>query len=304
MKKYKLYSIAALAMGGLLTTSPVMAQSIIGSPKITASANTTLGNGTGRFPLSQMTDGVTSDASPYNGYQARERQTGVISLTLDQAYDLTQFYLWNDINVRAEGVKKYRLRFYDANNNPIGTDITGLTTNNGQVAPHVTNFSRAGVKKVDLFIDSVNTANGLRRVEIREVAFEGAPAKAAATAYRCYDLMRDSAKLQNKQFTMVDQFGQTQTVIGHPVQLCNPVALNQRGATPESMTKIYKDHLVCYELFDVRGNSPRQNVQVKNQLESNQLLTTHADQVCLVSTKRHIKNAPERGRGRVRQRRQ
>ncbi len=291
----KRIKFAMMAVAGMISTTPVMAQNIQGPSKITATANPILGNGTSRFPISEMVDGNSSDADPFNGYQASNGRTGIITLTLDQAYDLTSFYLWNDINVRAEGVQNYRLRFYDANNNVIGPDVTGLTTNSGQVAPHITNFSKLGVKRVDLIVDSVRTTTSIRRVEIREVAFQGAPARAPqAEAYRCYDLMGHRGKETNKRFTMVDQFGQSRTVIGHPVQLCNPVALNKRGATPANMAKQYKDHLVCYEIFDVDGRQTQQNVQIQNKLETNNFITGHADQICMISSKRHNKETSAR----------
>ena len=297
-KLTKTIAIASVAAGAIMAVQPALAQNISGPAKLSTSVDAALGSGTSRFPLSQMTDGVNSDAGPYNGYQARNGVTGTITISLDRTYDLSSFYLWNDINVRAEGIERFSLRFYDASGNVIGSDVSNQVTAAGQVAPKVVNFSKQGVKRVDLIVHSVRQTTGIRRVEIREVAFNGRPSGGygppptpKATAYRCYDLMRHSGGETSRAFTMVDQFGQSRTLIGHPVELCNPVALNPgKRLRPEQMAKQYRDHLVCYEIHDQRDRRPgQQNVEVRNQLGRARLATTHADKVCLVSTKRHVK---------------
>ncbi len=299
MRKTTIATCSAIAtLATLMAAQPAAAQNIMGNQKLSISVDASLGSGTSRFPLSEMTDGNVSDASPFNGYQANNRATGTITITLDQPYDLTAFYLWNDINVRAEGVERFSLRFFDAAGNVIGSDISNQVTAAGQVAPKIVNFSKQGVKRVAMTVHSVRATTGIRRVEIREIGFQGRPAAGAAgkqaKAYRCYDLMRHRGGETNRTFTMVDQFGQTRTLVGNPVELCNPVALNPRDRVrPADMAKRYRDHLVCYEIFDTGRRAARQhNVEVTNQLGTGYLGTGHADKVCLVSTKRHVKAPP------------
>ncbi|MEE9433250.1 MAG: hypothetical protein V3V15_03320 [Sphingorhabdus sp.] len=302
MRRHSFQILTGAILAASFSPMPLAAQNIAGS-KITATS--TLGNGTARFPLSQIADGINSDASPFNGFEGPGQQTGVIRLDLDQAYTITRFYLWNDINVRSEGVKTFSLRLYDSQNNLLG-NVGPFTTTAGQAAPNVTSWSNGfpGVKRVDLVINSLRTGGGIKRVEIREVAFDGRPAggygppppppKPVQTdAFRCYDILRHNGPNLDRFFTMVDQFGKTTTYVGHAVQLCNPAVLNDRQTTPAQMAERYKEHLVCYEILDIhRSRANRENVAISNQLESGTLSTAHEDQICVVSTKRRITPPP------------
>lgn len=58
------------------------------------------------FTIDQITDGITSDAPPYNGFVSNSA-SGTITLNLVNAFDLSSFILWNDINVNSEGIKDF-----------------------------------------------------------------------------------------------------------------------------------------------------------------------------------------------------
>jgi hypothetical protein len=119
------------------------------------------------FALGQLNDGVTSDAYPWNGY-ASGGVSGRITLTLDQAYDLSSFVLWNDINISNEGVRSFKLVFEDASGGALGS--TGTYNAVSQFAPQTYTFASmvSGVKTVHL-----DVLTSSYQIEIRELAFNG-----------------------------------------------------------------------------------------------------------------------------------
>jgi hypothetical protein len=123
------------------------------------------------FSLNQINDGITAD-SPLNGYASGFGVvSGRITLALDQAYDLSSFVLWNDINIFNEGVRSFKLVFEDVGGGALGS--TGIYTAVSQLAPQVYSFAGvvSGVKTVHL-----DVLTSSLQIEIREVAFNGAPA--------------------------------------------------------------------------------------------------------------------------------
>lgn len=155
---------------------PAMAASISGN-QLTVSS--TIPNGSSRFPLSQINDGIKSDASPFNGFQGRNRTTGTLTFGLDQTYRLTGFKLWNDINVREEGVKKFRLEFLNASGGTIRSQT--FTAQAGINGAQNFNFTAVpGVKTVKMHVDSFLPGRGIVRTEIREVEFVGEPMRGGA----------------------------------------------------------------------------------------------------------------------------
>lgn len=151
----------------LLLASTLSAASVIQTTQISPSTTLmpfTYGQQT--FTLEQLHDGITADA-PFNGFASNGTTNGTITLSLDKAYDLQSFVLWNDINVRNEGVRTFELRFLDSSNIQIGS--SGMLTAVSQLAPQTYSFSTvAGVKSVLLDVSSASL-----QIEIRELAFNG-----------------------------------------------------------------------------------------------------------------------------------
>lgn len=302
MKTFARRALCAAALAALSST-PAMAQNIMGADQITPTTN--IPNGNASFPIGEIADDNWRDVSPFNGFQGRNGATGAITLTFDQPYDVDQFFLWNDINTRAEGIRDFRLTFLNSSGGTVGTEsFNAQPGRTPGAATNLNSFSRidpvqifrfplkSDVSRVRLDVLSLQGRNNTyaRRVEIREVAFNAPVGKNGTGSFRCYDLMEHKDEMESRRFMMVDQFGQTRTAIGHPVQLCKPVELNKRGATSEAVAKQYKDHLVCYELFDMDGRRSRPfDVRVENVIGINVLKTGHADQLCVTSTKEHIK---------------
>ncbi len=171
-------AIAAAALASVGIAAQGLAQSIRGPVQI-ASADTTLNVGDGRFPLNQIRDGVTED-NGRNGFVGGRGQLGMLSFRLDQPYDIDRFLLWNDISVRAEGIENFTLRFFS------GQQLVHSQRFAGRMA------AKAGMKEVQSFPLSLKVEDVDRvelqveslldrpntyavRVEIREVAFSGAP---------------------------------------------------------------------------------------------------------------------------------
>lgn len=163
-------TLVVLALG---TAGSAHADMIMGPTQITATAPMPLYSPA--FPVSALVDGITAENNALNGYAANVA-TGVITLQFDQSYDLSSFVLWNDVNVLAEGIKEFKLRFYDAADALISTSSTYLGPV-GQLAPQTYTFASAvaGVDKVEL--DVLSSHIGVvNHIEIREIAFNGGPA--------------------------------------------------------------------------------------------------------------------------------
>lgn len=108
--------------------------------------------------------------------------------------------------------------------------------------------------------------------------------------FLCYDLMDHQRDSYRKMLTLRDQFGNTKAAMGHPVSICNPVGINNDRFNP----KEEKDHLVCYEISEERNNKRDEHaVGIQNKLETNKLVTGHADMVCVVSSKKHLRDRPD-----------
>ncbi len=84
------------------------------------------------FPLSEINDNITADVGPgFNGFVSRT-QNGRIKLQLSGDHDLTGMKLWNDVNVRREGVDNFTLYFFNSFGDPVGT-FSGSGLPDGQV---------------------------------------------------------------------------------------------------------------------------------------------------------------------------
>ncbi len=159
-------------------SSAAMAQTIKGPLQIIG-AKTNIKGGNKIYALPQIWDGIYSDTSPFfNGFQGAQNTIGKITFTLNGAYDLTAFYLWNDINVRAEGVDTYSLFFYRSNgfaNILVGSKLN-IVAKFGQTSAQKIKFPKMiEISTVVMQIMSVqNRSNTVYQgVEIREVAFDG-----------------------------------------------------------------------------------------------------------------------------------
>ncbi len=160
-------------MLALLASGAVHAASIMGPTQITATTDLPLY--APAFPVSAMVDGITAENNALNGFAANVG-SGLVTLTFDQAYDLSSFVLWNDVNVFMEGIKDFKLHFYDAGGDLISSTST-LTGPIGQLLPQTYTFDSTvlGVKSVGLDVASSNVGV-VTHIEIREVAFNGVPA--------------------------------------------------------------------------------------------------------------------------------
>ena len=119
------------------------------------------------WPIAEISDGIIADGAPFNGFAGLTGTLGTIHLDLAGDYDIDTFNLWNDINIANEGVRSFRLDFFDAADASIGS--TGVLNAVSKFAPNTytfTTFERAS--RIDMVILSVSG-----RVEIREIGFDG-----------------------------------------------------------------------------------------------------------------------------------
>jgi hypothetical protein len=157
----------------MLTASTVSA-GYIGGNYINPSTN--LPGLDNRFTIDQIADGIVSDASPYNGF-ASSYSSGTITLDLVGEFNLTSFFLWNDINVLKEGIKDFRLDFFNNSDVLIGPGFSSVyTAPLGQVAGQEYIFDKVvqGVSRIDLVVLNSQPYT-FNRIEIREVGFGGDP---------------------------------------------------------------------------------------------------------------------------------
>ena len=135
----------------------------------------------GNFTIDQIADGITQDGfypfypGPFNGFASREK-TGTITLDLEGDFDLNSFILWNDINILREGIKDFRLHFFN-NTDTLITSSPSFAAPIGEIdsKKYVFNDLIFGVSRVDLEVISShdNSEFGINRIEIREVEFTG-----------------------------------------------------------------------------------------------------------------------------------
>ena len=151
---------------GLLLSMPGTAAEIFGPSQITASTSIP-DSGLG-FPIAQICDGVIDPPVWFNGFAAVPGLTGTIRLDFTTPQHLYDFVLWNDINVLSEGIRDFRLEFFDAADNLL--DSTPVFVGPlGLMAPEIYTFDVVlNVKRVDLIVLSLNPS---QRLEIREVGF-------------------------------------------------------------------------------------------------------------------------------------
>lgn len=295
--------LKSLLLASALTlafSAPAMAQNIMGPTKIT-SVTSTITNGNGTFPLTQINDNITTNG-PHNGFQGVDQPNplhiGTITFTFDQAYDLDAAYLWNDINVRAEGVGSYTLRFYDASNTLVGS-VGPLTAAPGLVLPNVTALSVGNVKKVEMVVHNIlNLPNTYaRRVEIREVAFNGVktelPISMPGDHYQCYRVV-EGPTLKPESLVVRDQFGKAEIVLARPLMLCNP-SLKVHGDKKYDVE--FRDrHLVCYQPIKQSDQQPKRKVKINNQMAPANLVLAERQMFCVPSSKKRL-DAPDQPLG-------
>jgi PEP-CTERM motif len=167
----KPYSLLGTAVAAALLCAGTAQADVIATTQITPTTTLPFFTfGSQRFTIDQVADGITAD-SPFNGFAANGITSGRITLTLDQAYDLDSFTLWNDINVSNEGVRSFTLSFEDAGGGWLGTSGTLLSVS--QLAPQLYTFASTvvGVKTVQL-----DVLTSSLQIEIRELAFNGVAA--------------------------------------------------------------------------------------------------------------------------------
>ncbi len=154
------------------------------------------------FTIDKIVDGISSDASPYNGFASDS--IGIINLTFNETFTLTSFLLWNDVNVNAEGINGFNLRFFGLTDTLISVPFSASYIGPvGQLAAQEYVFSSAvpDVKRVEFEITSTQTVafGGLPRTEIREVDFGVIPEPSSTllVGLASLTLLRRNRKIKN-----------------------------------------------------------------------------------------------------------
>ena len=286
MKKITI-ALASLAAGTMATNA--MAQTIMGPTKITT-VTSTIPVGNSSYSLPQIADGIANPALPFNGFQGQDHTIGSITFTLDQSYDITGIHLWNDINIKGEGVKTYSLKFFDAANTLITTKGP-FNVGAGVFDPQPETFtSVSNVRRIEMVIEAFHTVTAYRRVEIREVAFDGTQSLGPSTAmkgdhYQCYRIP-ESRRLAAESLQVSDQFGRAQIMLGRPVTICNP-STKIHGPARFGVTNPER-HLVCYELLNQSDKPRRRKVRFNNQMAPGEVFVVERQTFCVPSSKKLV----------------
>jgi len=97
--------------------------------------------------------------------------------------------------------------------------------------------------------------------------------------YQCYNVA-DPRPSPDRKAVLQDQFSRSETVVGNPVLLCNPVSKN-RESISDRVT-----HLVCYEIREARSAPKR--VEAVNQFGIDTLSVDVPRMLCVPSLKRIV----------------
>jgi len=119
------------------------------------------------YSLSQIVDGITDDSTPFNGFASSE-ENGTISLFFENEFTIYKFLLWNDINVEAQGIRTFKLVFFNSKDSIIYESKIYNCESLLEVQEYIFDSPIRGVKKVNLVVLS-----SALRIEIREIEFRG-----------------------------------------------------------------------------------------------------------------------------------
>ena len=262
-----------IAAAALATAASASAQELTYTPSKIANVNDHP-----FFPLSEINDGISDDIPPdYNGFITR---TGNPTLGFDFGgkVNVTGMKLWDDVNVRAEGVASFTARFYDAADSVVLT-YTAAGPDIGQVEESDYVFVAEDVVRAE--IDFV--AKDLFGIEIRELTFFGSePGAFVPIDYACTDLLDHEKAAYRKEIRFEDGLGQApKTVVGQPVSLCLPSNVQDRTID----VKPVKNFLVCYEAAEIESNRRLEGrFPIINNLEDNVIVTGGLGTICMAST--------------------
>lgn len=233
------------------------------------------------FPLAEINDGITADVAPnYNGFISRTSNL-TLEFDLGGTYNMSGMKIWNDVNVREEGIATFEMRFYNGTTQ-IGSSYTGAGPANGQHAEDDYLFSYANITRIEMDM----TAKDAFGIEVREIKLFGYSAMPIATNYSCYDLMDHEMASYRKDVRFEDQFGRSpSTILGQPVSICAPANVDIRNTDVTTL----ENHLVCYQAIDARTERTLEHrLGVTNALENNVVVTGQLDTICMNSVKEHL----------------
>jgi hypothetical protein len=171
MRSFMSLVVAALVFGSALIPHTASAALISGPGQISASTSVPVCEAICAGIGADINEIADDDTSNLNGFAGQTGVTGIITLDLLGVLDLDSFTLFNDVNVLAEGVEMFLLRFFNAADEVISTTGT-LTAPVGQFEGETYVFPGTvlGVSKVEFEV--LTLLNG-SRIEVREVQFNG-----------------------------------------------------------------------------------------------------------------------------------
>ncbi|MEP3656130.1 MAG: trypsin-like peptidase domain-containing protein [Litorimonas sp.] len=183
----------------------------------------------GGFTIDQIVDGISADCAPScNGFTTNSK-TGLITFTFDKPYDLDGFKLWNDVNLRKEGIRTFRLDFETLDG--ILSSGPEFTAVSAHIDAQIFNFPTIkNVESVNLHVlSSLNEdTTFMERIEVREIAFTGEPSievvlppvdtTAPVISFNPPSLTVYSQETATATLTVTDESGETTD----PILRCDP----------------------------------------------------------------------------------
>lgn len=145
-------------------------------------ATTSLGQWS-TYSIEQISDGISVDCAPTcNGFTTTAK-TGPINFSFNEPHDIDSFKLWNDVNIRKEGIKTFYLEFKNTSNAILTSEEFEAVS--GQADVQIFTFPKIqDVVSVKLNVLSSLLETGptpttrtfAERIEVREIGFTGTPA--------------------------------------------------------------------------------------------------------------------------------
>lgn len=140
------------------------------------------------FSIGQITDGITADCSPTcNGFTTNAK-SGRITFSFETPHDIDGIKIWNDVNIRKEGIKDFMLELRTAEGE--SSSSPEFTAVSGQADAQYFEFPPAeNITEIDLIVLSSLLEEGptretrtfAQRIEVREVTFTGTPSATVNT---------------------------------------------------------------------------------------------------------------------------
>lgn len=177
-------STSVFILSVVMLSEPVFAQDI-SHENITAT--TSLGQWS-TYSIEQISDGISVDCAPTcNGFTTNAK-TGPINFSFNEPHDIDSFKLWNDVNIRKEGIKVFYLEFKNTSNATLTSEEFEAASSQSDAQiftfPKIQDVVSVKLNVLSSLLEdgpTPTTRTFAERIEVREIGFTGTPASARSS---------------------------------------------------------------------------------------------------------------------------